>query len=137
MKKLYISLFLSFFLILSLLSGCFFLSRCAQYQIAELRKSADTLPTVKEFDQIRKNPERIAFLEEQLKNIESKTKRAEEKLALFVNYNYLSTLSSAASALRASSSSSECADYQVALETYKYALSTIERLETLTLELFL
>ena len=102
-----------------------------------LKKCTDTLPSAEEFDRIRKDPERAALLEEQLKDIESKTKRAEEKLALFINYNYLNTLSTAASALRASSCSAERADYQMALETYKCALSTIEHLETLTLELFL
>ena len=137
MKKLYIPLFLSLFLILSLLCGCFCLSHCAQHQVAELKKCTDTLPSAEEFDRIRKNPERTALLEEQLKYIESKTKRAEEKLALFINYNYLNTLSTAASALRASSCSAERADYQMALETYKCALSTIEHLETLSLELFL
>ena len=99
MKKLYIPLFLSLFLILSLLCGCFCLSHCAQHQVAELKKCTDTLPSAEEFDRIRKDPERTALLEEQLKNIESKTKRAEEKLALFINYNYLNTLSTAASAL--------------------------------------
>ena len=93
MKKLYIPLFLSLFLILSLLCGCFCLSHCAQHQVAELKKCTDTLPSAEEFDRIRKDPERTALLEEQLKNIESKTKRAEEKLALFINYNYLNTLS--------------------------------------------
>ena len=131
MKKLYIPLFLSLFLILSLLCGCFCLSHCAQHQVAELKKCTDTLPSAEEFDRIRKNPE------QQLKYIESKTKRAEEKLALFINYNYLNPLSTAASALRASSCSAERADYQMALETYKCALATIEHLETLTLELFL
>lgn len=137
MKKLYIPLFLSLFLILSLLYGCFCLSHCAQHQVAGLKKCTDTLPSAEEFDRIRKDPERAALLEEQLKDIESKTKRAEEKLALFINYNYLNTLSTAASALRASSCSAEREDYQMALETYKCALSTIEHLETLTLELFL
>ena len=76
MKKLYIPLFLSLFLILSLLCGCFCLYNLAKPQVAELKKCTNTLPSAEKFDRSRKDTDRNLILLAQLKKIKSKTKHA-------------------------------------------------------------
>ncbi len=137
MKKLHAELFSSILLFFLILGGCLFFSFHARTSIEELRTMVLSTPTVEEFEKLRTDPAKVEELKDQTARFEEQLKKAGNRLAFFINYEYLHRTYTAASALSSAVSSDEDADYETAREALLEALQSVERLETLTWELFL
>lgn len=137
MKKLLVHISVSFLCLLILFGFCVFLSFYAQNSVDELIARLDELPPVESFEDAVNDEARYEALLGTAQSLEEQMKKAGDRLAFFINYEYISSASASACALRVAVRAKSLSAFVSSEGKLRETLESMRRLETASFETLL